>query len=474
MALGLITLDPLLTALGTLGFLLALLSARPTLVAWALGALGYFFIAPTPADTLVIPLVPVLALMAGGLVGGAGRGRAARRTPHHRGIAVPGLIPVLLLAAVLGSQSIAASGPDLSAAQVGALRYTLAVANPGALVISSPAYLWALDAFTNRFTAATWSTPDLGRLVASHEQVYLMVDASFLSAVGEDSLLGRVYRTAKPMASFSGGGTVVEVRSIITYAITARVLFPNGNPEAGSGLRIIADPGGRVAYEGTNLTHTAILEAGNYTVEAFNAGGSPIGSYSLQLHSDLNIVFTDVSRGSSRGVLRVTVSFEDGDPVHWAAVNATGAGLVYQDRGRDGTYIAELPSGPYILSVAGSHGQPLLTMNLTIAAGATQDVAVTEQGLPGTAKSEHDLHVTLVTPQGLGIPGVAVQVRDDRGNLIAHGRTLFDGTYVVRLPAGTYAVTASQSGTAALRAGPLNLNRDLYVQCLPPSCSLAP
>lgn len=96
-----------------------------------------------------------------------------------------------------------------------------------------------------------------------------------------------------------------------------------------------------------------------------------------------------------------------------------------------------------------------------------------EEGLPGTARAEHDLHVTLVTAGGSGVAGALVKVMDERGTAVASGFTLFDGTYVVRLPAGRYSVAVAAAG-GPLGAGPLDLDRDLYLRCLPTLCSSIP
>jgi hypothetical protein len=154
----------------------------------------------------------------------------------------------------------------------------------------------------------------------------------------------------------------------------------------------------------------------------------------IQGHNQQDVFFAAVPQITTGGTLQGTVTDTTGLPVVGARVQAVGPVTRNANTRGDGTYrLTSIPEGSYDMTVTHPDHNPGSASGVMVVEGqtTTQDFLLTGAGI---------LAGTVVDSQGAPLTGVRVQVVGPVTRTINTGS---DGSYLFRLPVGTYDVTAT-------------------------------
>ncbi len=215
----LIVRDPILVIPGILGAYTLARRGNRLVPLWLLSYAAFLPVVRVHYDYYLIPMGAPLAICASVTVeerilpwvrswdAGHG-GPMVRSSPSTlRGLLVLGAVVGMVTYGV--GTTLTNTGP-----QEGAYRYVVANAMPGALIVASPGYLWALRLVRPDLTLATWFdvTPESA---STSSDVMLVVDSHFLSDLDRLPLVRALYDRSLPVARFGLGFGSVEVREIV-------------------------------------------------------------------------------------------------------------------------------------------------------------------------------------------------------------------------------------------------------------------
>ena len=158
------------------------------------------------------------------------------------------------------------------------------------------------------------------------------------------------------------------------------------------------------------------------------------GRVQIQGHNQQDVFFAAVPQITTGGTLQGTVTDTTGLPVVGARVQAVGPVTRNANTRGDGTYrLTSIPEGSYDMTVTHPDHNPGSASGVMVVEGqtTTQDFLLTGAGI---------LAGTVVDSQGAALAGVRVQVVGPVTRTINTGS---DGSYLFRLPVGTYDVTAT-------------------------------
>ena len=211
--------DPILAILGIYGAY-ALARRRNRLIPlWLLSYAAFLAVISVHYDFYLIPMGAPLAICASVPVDERiipwVRGWDVRREGRQVRLGPSTLRRLLVLGAAVGmvtygvGATLTNTGP-----QEEAYRYVVSNAAPGALVIASPGYLWALRLVRPDLNLATWfeATPEGA---GASSDVTLVVDSHFASDLDRFPFVRALYDRSLPVARFGLGFGSVQVRETV-------------------------------------------------------------------------------------------------------------------------------------------------------------------------------------------------------------------------------------------------------------------